>query len=317
MIQIAVPNDLDDPNGVRGFGAPSSFTVKPRGHADARVHLSHSVVEWGAPNALPEGLGWESRSRLEAAGAAVGRLAEEVERTGARYVLVGYWGLLNPVLEGALAPHLAPSQQAYISASFGENQRYHVSPDDPHWNPDGHRMVARLLYALIAERGLLPELEPAHWPEADSELAREVARVEVERGFERRGAEDLAAELVFVDLDADGGRQVLGGVDARGRVGPYASLLLRTDGPRLRLVGRGLERGELAGLTVSVRVEGHPVGELRPQPGQAFDREFAVPPEVLERGAVSVTLSADDYAYAPEDGRGCIALELERVSLAP
>ena len=317
VIQIAVPNDLDDQGGVRGFGAQSTFGTRSRGRADARVHLAHSVAHWGTTNALGDGLGWESRSRLAEAAAAVGRLAREVERIDARYLMVGYWAGNNPVLDAALAPELAPRQRALISGAFGADAELHVSATDPHWNAEGHRRVARFLYALIHQRGLLPELDLAPWAEVDEEWGREVARVVAEAGSPRPQASELAAELDFSDLDARGGRQVLGGVDAAGRAGPYASLLLRRGGDRLRLVGRGLARDELANLEVVVRVDEVELGRLRPLPGRAFDHTFDLPEQLRGREAVSVILIASDYAYALEDGRRCVSMDLERVDLDP
>ena len=110
VIHLTVANDLDDCYGVRGFGALSTFSPQVRERADALVTNEHALRNWGRPGFLTVGLGWEVKQRsVQRAGHLV-RLAEALERSGGRYLLLASWGPANSMCERDLAPHLDRSR---------------------------------------------------------------------------------------------------------------------------------------------------------------------------------------------------------------
>ena len=109
---------------------------------------------------------------------------------------------------------------SYLSRRTFDERDYRLSERDPHWNDEGHAYAAQVVYGLIRERGLLPDLELAPWPEAEAEmeLERVAAREEMDGFIDPTSTlyPGLAPEL----FGAQTGRQVLGGIDAQGRVDP-------------------------------------------------------------------------------------------------
>ncbi|MEM7310127.1 MAG: SGNH/GDSL hydrolase family protein [Planctomycetota bacterium] len=320
VIQILVSNDLDDNASIRGFGARASFSSQARDRADAMVSGGHSTPHWGRGNHLPAALGWEGQSRFRSAGEHVTRLAAEVERRGASYLLVGYWAGLNGVFERELGDVVPTEQRALISRAFYSDVETRLSKSDPHWNEEGHRRIARLLYALIHERELLPALELEPWQRAEQELAAEGTKVANElngRDLANRKAA-VRAGLDFSKMDAAKGEQVLGGVDGAGLVGPYGSLLLRRgQGTKVRVVGRFLDRPEIDGGRVTVFADETEIGELRIESGTPINALFELPADTTEREFLALRFRSDDYCYVGPKLRQCVSFQLEKVLVEP
>ena len=175
VVQLSVANDLNDANGVRGYGALAPFTPQHRERADARLSDGHPRTALGVRtgNLLAAGLDHESKRRFDGARREIERLAEAVEAYGGRYLLLLHWGSSLAVAEEQWAERLPPARVAALPPGLKTDRRHILGPNDYHWNPRGHEHVARLLYALIRERGLLPRLDPGPWPEAEAALAAE------------------------------------------------------------------------------------------------------------------------------------------------
>jgi len=323
VVHLTTANDLNDSSGVRGMGTKSSFSPRRRARADSRVLVTAPNVYRGVlgSNHLNLGADHESRSRYEEARLAIEGLAAKVEEQGGRYVLWGHWGLVNSVAHRLLATNLAPEQVLYCSREFAEERAYWVNAGDPHWNPRGMERMARLLYGAIRTRGLLPALELGEWDEAAEVLAEEHERELA--GFER--APSLAELMEHAPVDArfdalgpesDSVGHLNGGLDAEGRVSPYASFLLaNVPGGRLRLVGRALERPELDGCRVSVRVGGEEVGSLFPTAGEPIEGSWPLPESLSAQGFVTVALVADDYVYVGPELGHCVVFVLESLAI--
>ena len=63
-------------------------------------------------------------------------------------------------------------QMSYLSMQFSDDKRNAVRGGIGHWNPDAHRTVASVLYGLVQERDLLPELQLAPSDAADDAVRR-------------------------------------------------------------------------------------------------------------------------------------------------
>ena len=315
VIQLSVRNDLDDCYGVRGFGALATFSPQVRERADALLSTEHSLRIWGLHGMMASGLGWETRSRARQRVDRVVHLREALGRRGANYLFVGAWGPNNNVVERDVAPHLAPRELAYLSHRTFIRRGYRLSQGDPHWTEEGHAYAARVLYELIRERDLLPQIELAPWDEAAEALATELrtTREEID-DFDPR-ADRLAVGLDFAQMTPDLGRQVLGGVDQHGRVGPYASLILRRGGPRLRLSAKALPRPEIDGATVRVFADEFELGDFELRTGETSTLGWDLPAPLMERDILSVRFETDDYCYAGENPRHCTAFRLIGVGL--
>jgi hypothetical protein len=325
VLHFTVLNDIADTPGVRGFGARSRFTPRGRERADS---LISDMFPYGlgipTTNLLSAGLDWESNARLEEAGDLLVRTAEAVEAAGGRYQLILNWGRLNSIVRERWASRLGEERCAYLPSSFMEDPDWRISPEDYHWNPRGHERVARMLYALIVDRGLLPAVAPGPWDEASADLdalggaGAEEARGPLPQELLGGPGSPLATELVLDGWDAPKAMQVHGGIDAAGRLGPYASVLLRRgDGARLELEGACLPRPELDGATLRVLVEDTEVGRVRILAGERVRRTWELPADLAEREFVSVRLVTDDYVHALDDALHCVSFELLRLALVP
>ncbi len=333
VIHIAVPNDVDDAGGARGFGAMAGFSPQVRERADGTLVsgsvqrlLGHAASSRGLARIgyLRLGIDWESRSRYTAAATELRRLARAVEDAGGRYLLLCHHRPLLPVVWQRLGRHLDPGRVVYLSRRFGSDRRYTVSRSDPHWNREGHARMARLIYGLITRDGLLPALDLPPWDEA-SRAVEEIAdagRREAERDFredrllELHHAPQVAASLDFDHLDAATAAQIHGGLDRDGLVSPYASFLLRNDGGRqLRIDGRALPRPELDGARVRVYVDAEQVGELEIRADTRLAEAFPLPRSASERRFLSVRFEADDYVYRGSDLQHCVVFRLHRIAI--
>src|SRR5262249_46191471 len=118
------------------------------------------------------GLDWESRSRFEDAARRVKRLAGVVERAGGRFLLVDYYTDGLAASRRFFASQLRPEQVCYLTSDLRRAGEGMYKVDTVHWNRAGNELVAKCLYSLIRERGLLPKLGLKEWPEATT-LAKE------------------------------------------------------------------------------------------------------------------------------------------------
>lgn len=325
VVQFTVHNDISDTPGVRGFGARGRFTPRLRQRGDALVgDMLPYALGVPAVNWLSMGLDWESRTRFAEAGDAIVALARAVEAGGGRYLLVLNWARLNPIAREQWGSRLDERQVAFLPATFMEDPDWRISGADYHWNPAGHARVARLLYGLIVARGLLPGLDLPERAEATVELENldAAGRLEAQGALplEMVGGPDspIGSELTLDDLEPAEVQQIHGGIDAEGRLGPYASVILRRGaGRRLAVAGTCLDRPELDGARIAVLVDEVPVGELELAAGARLERGWSLPEAVAGRAFLSVRFVADDFAYAPDDTQHLVCFRLERVALEP
>ena len=323
VVQVMVKNDMEDNIGARGFGALASFNPDhpERGDGVFQSRWPQSSFGTRLNNWLESGLDWESRTRFEEAGAAVVRLAAEVEREGGRYLLVDYFSGSLPASRQFIASKLRPEQVCYLPTSLSKDERYRVAADDPHWNRAGHELVATMLYSLLQQRGLLPALALKPWSEADAAAAdlEGKGRKEAEQEFvadRLPGRRRIGSSVDFEKLDDESAAQVHGGIFFGGVAAPYASLIVRAGGGRrLHVAGAGLSRPELDGVRVEVFVEEASVGSFAPHSSQPFELAFDLPDAVAARPFVTVRFVADDFVYAAGDLRQHQSFKLKRVAL--
>ena len=309
VVQVTVRNDLDDGNGVRGFGALASFDPRRRERASAVAQRRYplAVLRTGRINHLLDRLDAESRERHELALESIRGLADAVERTGGEYLLLAHWGLDVGIFWEGIGEHLDPEELVLTDVPFREHPHYTLSPSDRHWNPSGHLRVAQLIYGVLVERGLAAELDLEPWPEA-AEAVRELhdaglesARAGGRPRRQQRLAEDpVATRFAPTALTAAAAGQVHVGVRRDGTVLPYASVVLdvRRAG-RLRVRGAALERSELAGARVRVLGDDRELGSFELAPGEPIDHVLPLPPELRRERLVSVRFVAEDFVATP------------------
>lgn len=322
VIHVSVSNDLDDCAGVHGFGELARFSPRHRERADGLLGTREAcMLHPRACSLLEAGLDLESRARYAEAAAAVTRLAAAVEGAGGRYLLLLHWPDELPVVARHLAARLAVLQVAWLPSDLHRNPRYRVSSVDAHWNAAGHRLVATLLYGLIQERDLLPDLALPAWEEAADAVRRlhDVGRLEAAGDPAAIGPlqdRTVTARIDFEALTADTAGQVHGGIDAGGRVAPYASLVLRNPAAsRLYVRGSFLDRPEIDGGRITVLLDDLEVGTLAIASGEAVEARFAVPARLRDAEHVSVRFIAQDYAYVGRPIPSCVAFRLRAVAL--
>jgi len=325
VVQVVVPNDVDDTVGVRGMGVLARLV--PRHPEQADVALSMNFGRWALDPQSKGLLGWgmddESRLRLQEAGDELARLAHLVEAQGGRYLLVAHWQAFNAVAAEFLASRLRPEQVCWLPTSFYRDERYRLSAADEHWNPAGHERMAAVLYGWIEERGLLPAVKLPRWDEARA-FADELdhaGSVEAHRPGALAGQQASKRPSSTVDLarlDPVTSGQIHGGIAKDGSVGPFASLLLARDGGRtLHVTGRCLPRAELDGAQVQVFVDREPVGSIALAAGAPIDFRAPLPDAALAHDWVTLRLQAGDFVYAGADLRQCVAFKLERAAIEP
>lgn len=325
VVQVTLPNDLDDTTGARGFGGMANLVPRYPEHADNVLRMYSALEVLGVPgaNALLTGVGYESAARFREARDAILELLEAGRRlpTPPRYLLVANWGRSSSALHANLGTFLPDGAVFYLPERFREDPALRLSPGDPHWNPAGHARMAEVLYGLIRERGLLPQLDLAPWPEAERLAADLGAEGWIEaQGYPRlvQGTlRDLQSWIATASIDERAARQVLIGLDREGLVAPYASLVLGRDRrqERLRLRGRALPDAGLEGARVRVLVEEHELGEFELHTDQLVDEVWTLPAALAEHPAVGVRLQADDFVYRGPSLRHCVTFQLERLAL--
>jgi hypothetical protein len=323
LVQLLVTNDLDDNPGVRGFGARASFAPRTPERTDAMVSLTYPVefTRKGNTNYLLEGVDWESRERYAELARHVERLARAVEANGGRYLLVAHWAGYKAKLRRFLGDGLREDQLLWLPDLFQTNKNLWVGPEDPHWNGAGHKLLAELLFGVIRGRSLLPVLQLKPWPAVE----RKADALEKD-GHAQAHAEPPAAywgprrpvlgRLVFAPPTAESLRQVYTGIDQRGRVSPYAAVLLAGAAGRLVLRGRSLDRPELDGVEVAVFVDELQVGSFELRSGLKIDHAWPLPAELRGREHVAARFVTPDWVYAGDQGRHCVSFTLEELALA-
>ncbi len=324
VVQLLGPNDLDDTVGVRGFGAMGSHVPRHRQRADGRVFVNAPGRYPGAAssNLLLMGMDWESQQRYEEAVAHLGRLADRVVAQGGRYLLAVHWSNYKEILRPYLEEHLRPEEVCYLPARYRTDPQYWVAEDNPHWNRRGHEAFARIVFALVRQRDLLPTLSTEPWPQVEETALADLeeGRIEATRDHLPRLEEVRERLLRSLDFQGDGARalrQVHGGVDLDGRLSPYASMVLpRLEGASLFVEGRYLERPELQGSEVRIWADQALLGTLELGALGTFARTFELPPEVAARETFSLRFESEDWVYGGSDRRRCESLRLDRVGEA-
>ncbi len=321
VIHVIVPNDVEDTVGTRGFGGKALFSPQHPEHADSWINAGfpQRFLGFGRSGHLRRGLDHESRSRYHAAAREIRRLAGNVERSGSEYRLVVSFRDLLPLAHQLIGRHLPRNRITYLSQHFSTDPKTTLGPGDSHWNGEGHRMMARLLYGLIARDNLLPRLRPSPWAEAAQAVA-EIAgagRREAE-GVRKddQAARRISSSLDMAELDAATAAQIHGGIDKEGRVSPYASFLLRNpDGERLRIEGSTLPRPELDGARVRIFADAEELGEIVIEAGSEIDLTYPLPAAVADIPLVSIRFEADDYVYAGLYLQHCVVFRLKRLAI--
>lgn len=322
VVHVTVPNDLDDMEGVRGFGGLSRFCPTHRDRADGTVRLQHPSLIMDSvgvrANTLIHNRGWESTSRFAEARRAIGRLVHELDRRGARYLHVFRWPGMNGSIRQVLGGDLADPQVAYVADAFTEDRDNWAQPDDMHWGPRGMRAMALMCYGLVQQRNLLPGLGLSRWDEADRAVERIHLAGEEEPSQPAVRDSPLDEVFDFSSWSAAECAHVNGGVNAGGVTMPFASLTLRNpSGQRLRVRGLALERPEMDGATVRVSVDGVEVGSFPLTAGAEIDETLALPTEVSDRSDLTVWLQSDDWVYDGEDLQQCVVMRLLSVAIEP
>lgn len=326
VVQQTCSNDLDDTEGVRGFGSKSRFSPLYPERADARVTYAYPKFFLGLPQmgCLHFGLDYESQRSLRTQGEAIVRLRDQLEARGARYVLLGHWGTLNWVVERWWGARLKPAERLYLPGSFYNDTTLWVRPDNSHWGRAGAERVARLLYGMLLERDWLPQAGLSDWPEAraDYRAVSEQGRKEAERSHE---AEEVASslELVFrLDFDAPLGRsaqQIHTGVDTQQLVSPYASFALRnllSRARKLELRAEALERRELDGTRVAVWCDEFELGSFALSAGQPIAFSAALPEALWSRAVLNPRLISEDFGYTGAELQHAVVFRIHSIGLA-
>jgi lysophospholipase L1-like esterase len=326
VVQVTVVNDLDDVHGVRGFGSMGLYSPQVPARANGLVSQLSYPPLWPKKvvTYLLYGLDQESRERYAGAGADIAALARAVERGGGRYLLVGAWESYNPMVLEHLMAGLEERQRAFVSAAFTADTSYRHDEEDRHWNRAGHEAIARMLYGLIVERGLLPDLALEPWDEAER-AAREIhgaglgdaRRAREYQAFLAGNArERVRSSFELAALDAQAAKQVHGGIDDEGFVAPYAALILaRRGGKTLELAGERLDEPGFTGGSAQVLVEEFPVGRIALAGAGAIDETWPLPAGTLAREFLTVRFVSDDYAYARLANGYCASFVLRSVAI--
>ena len=325
VVHVVVGNDLGDNPGVRGFGAWSKYSDQVRGRGNGVLFDDYARAEFGTrlDSLLGMGLDQVSRSRFQAAGTAIGQLRDAVEAAGGAYLLVVRWPGASATARQYLGAELRDEQVIVLPRRFHRDRSMRVARGDPHWNAAGNLVVAQLVYAHCLQQELLSDL--ALRP-LDADVADEVRSLREDGERESNGPspasalERLAQVEASVEFppedDAPGVAQIYGGIRRNGDLAPYAALVLRRGGERLRVRVQPLGRGEVAGECV-VRLEEEEVGRfaLGGRSNAAVDLDIPLPAALLDRDFVSVEFLAGDYVYAEDDLQSCVCARLVRVAI--
>lgn len=324
VVHVLVFNDLDDTPDVRGFGGMANFTSQHRARANSLTSGELAVRLGGKRyGLLGEGLDHESRSRFAEARADLERLERAVQDQGGEYLTLFNW-------TGSLcvaAEHLARGRPerglVYLSDAFARDLNHRLAETDPHWSVEGHRTVASVLFAAIADRGWLPKLSLRSAAEHTARLfeihsaGTAEATPQALALHQRRLLDELASALVLPLKESTPVVQVHAGLERNGSIAPYFSCVLATHGgSAVRLRAERLGRRELAHARVRVEADEQVLGELAAGGDEAIDVRFSLPDELRQRSALTLRLIADDYVYL-KDLRRCAVLTLRAVAIEP
>lgn len=323
VVLLTVINDLDDSDGVRGFGSKANFSPLRRSQASSRVTTNHAVAYLGfrIANSLHEARDYESRTRFAEAKREVHKLKNLCEDLGTKFLLLVHWGARSVIVQENIVGDMTADQVAYLPSSFSKNMDYWADPNDSHWNAKGHELVSQILYGWVRSHDLFPELQLEAWPEAE-----EFSRVTLEEGlFESTRTVHVVSflkqfkpepTLRLDDLTDYSAAQIYSGVWADGVVGPYVSLVLRAEGvDTLYIEGSALDRPELNGAQVEVWVEEFSLGSFELKSGQPISFSALLPEATRQRTIVNVRLISDDFVYAGSDLRDCVVFNLDAIGL--
>ncbi|MFT4542580.1 MAG: hypothetical protein ACI841_005033 [Planctomycetota bacterium] len=326
LIQVLVGNDQDDSNGVRGFGAYSSFSSQHRDRADSMLMRRYPrLIGFNVKNWIAAGLDYESQMRYAEGRAAIAAMRRDLKAVGGRYLLMLNYAEHLPCAQRGLGEALPERELTFLGQKFRNTRKYRLSKHDGHWSALANEEVAKLFYALIVKRELLPDLKLPVWDEADVRLKTLHARgrndarqpVPLERWLEER---PIHASIEFESLELAEAAQIHGGVDADGHIAPYASMILDArqlpeSGGELVIDGAVLDRVELNNGKLRIFLDEALVGEVLMKAGKPIAFKQAIPAAVSGRDFLSLRIISTDYAYIGDDLRKCRSARLARVGI--
>lgn len=328
VVHVLTDNDLDDALGVRGFGAMATFSPSRRARGDSRVSRSRLVPGAGKAFTTPllSGLDHESRTRRAEAAQAVADLAAGLAAIDAEYIPLLYAQEDAALLRDALLPPEQRARALAITAEFAADTENWVDAGDRHWGPTGGEDIADALAAWIEHEGVLRDVGLARVAPADL-AARIAAALTTGRALSdpdpMRGFEGLDSVFVSAEDGKGEAKHVYAGLAQGGILRPWACLVLRAPdtwsgaaGPR-RLVVRGqaLDRPELDGVRIELRVEGRSVGRMALRRGEPFEQRFALPADLPASPFLAIELSAEDHVLLGAFLQGLATAQLTELRL--
>ena len=302
VLYLPIQNDLGDievvlETGHRGhgpnLGADDPWLCVNFNRAHELLGLLKYRVERGeisvdrddiGPCIINADLGGESSRRFDRMADCVVGLHDLAERNGGRLAVVQYRE--NPFTAHLL--HRLWERIPDLPAIFlleSVEQRDTLG-DDPHPNAHTVRTLAIWLAEEVFARGWIDRGAGAALPEPDPELAARRAATrsadEVRRLSEATRREDHARLGPLIDFERGFGlRQVYGGLSLGATVGPRLLAALAHVGDAVRIEPEPVPgREDFYPITLSVRVNGRPVGEMvvgAPDEPGAVEAEFPIP----------------------------------------
>lgn len=322
MIHILVNNDLDDCLGVRGFGGFATVTPQHPRHVTGIVQRRYpkQVLKGANTGWLSNGMDWESRSRFKDALADLKELQAAVVRQGGKYQVLFAWGKFQQAAHFGLGQYFEERDSSYMSPHFGKQIEHRVSERDGHWGAFGNEQVAKMLYALITERGLLPQVDLPTWTDADKLMAEYFGRGREEAKRDRPigtwlSNVPIASEVKFGNLSDAEKAQIHGGIANDGMVRPYGSMILAAAGNTLEIHGKALARPEIKDAKLRVFLDEFQVGTVELATSDKFEFTATLPDQLELREYVSLRFLASDYVYTGSHMRECVSFQLERVAI--
>lgn len=322
IIHILINNDLDDTVGVRGFGAFATMSPQQPDRVTGILQRRYpkQALRGAHPGWLSNGLDWESRSRFQLALQDLKNLQAAVVAQGGKYQILFAWGKNQPAAHYGLGQHFSENDTSYMSPHFGRKVEHRVSKTDGHWGPLGNQEVAKMLFALIDERSLLPGVRLNSWEGATDLMHEYFGRGREEATKDRPIADwlddvPIGSELQFGKLNDAQKAQIHGGIAANGRVFPYGSMIIALKGNQLEIDGRGLPRPELLDPTVQIYLDELLIETVQLEPGKSFQVRATIPDEFSLREFASLRFRSNDYVYIGSSLRDCVSFRLERVAV--
>ena len=107
-----------------------------------------------------------------------------------------------------------------------------------------------------------------------------------------------------------------GGIDAEGRVAPYASLILARAAGTLHLRGRRLPSAGLGRASCRVFADEHLLGSIAlVESTPEIDESWPLPDELSSRAYVSLRFESDDFVYVDGASGDAACFVIESVRL--